>query len=212
MANKIGDDTTPINDVNEDVVIDDNDDADALKEKLIQVSEQNKQLFSRAKKAEGFELKEGKWVKPKVEKPTEPKVDAGNPNEPSKPNELDYGQLALLRTEGIKGSGELALFKEIMAETGKGVLDVMDSNYFKSRLTDFREAQASTDAIPKGKNRSGQTGITDTDLAVAKFKESGTLPEDFKTRSAVVKQIAAAEQMEGVFSGPSVIGPQVQQF
>ena len=92
-----------------------------------------------------------------------------------------------------------------MAETGKGVLDVMDSNYFKSRLTDFRETQASIDAIPKGKNRSGQTGITDTDLAVAKYKESGTLPDDFKTRSAVIKQIAAAEQMEGVFSGPSVI-------
>lgn len=127
-----------------------------------------------------------------------------------KPNELDYGQLALLRTEGIKGSGELALFREIMAETGKGVLDVMDSNYFKSRLTDFREAQASADAIPKGKNRSGQTGITDTDLSVAKYKESGNLPEDFKSRLAVVKQIAEAEKMEGVFSGPSVIGPTMQ--
>lgn len=129
-----------------------------------------------------------------------------------KPNELDYGQLALLRTEGIKGSAENALFKEVMAETGKGVLDVLDSNYFKSRLSDLREAQASSDAIPKGKNRSGQTGITDTDLAVAKFKESGNLPDDFKTRSAVVKQIAAAEQMEGVFSGPSVIGSQGQTF
>lgn len=139
-------------------------------------------------------------------------VDTEKKAPTDKPNELDYGQLALLRTEGIKGSGEIALFKEIMAETGKGLLDVVDSNYWKSRLTDFREAQASTDAIPKGKNRSGQTGVTDTDLAVAKYKESGTLPNDFKTRSAVVKQIAAAEQMEGVFSGPSVIGPQVQQF
>lgn len=99
-----------------------------------------------------------------------------------------------------------------MAETGKGLLDVMDSNYFKSRLADFREAQASSDAIPKGKNRSGQTGVTDTDLAVAKYKESGNLPDDFKTRSAVIKQIAAAEQMEGVFSGPSVIGPQGTQL
>ena len=140
------------------------------------------------------------------------KPESTRATQTEKPNELDYGQLALLRTEGIKGSGELALFKEIMAETGKGVLDVMDSNYFKSRLTDFREAQASSDAIPKGKNRSGQTGVTDTDLAVAKYKESGNLPDDFKTRSAVIKQIAAAEQMEGVFSGPSVIGPQGTQL
>ena len=135
-----------------------------------------------------------------------------NPSPTEKPNELDYGQLALLRTEGIKGSAENALFKEVMAETGKGVLEVLDSNYFKSRLADLREAQSSADAIPKGKNRSGQTGITDTDLAVAKYKESGTLPDDFKTRSAVIKKIAEAEQMEGVFTGPSVIGPQGQTF
>ena len=57
METKIGDDTTPINDVNEGVVIDDNDDADALKEKLIQVSEQNKQLFSRAKKLKDSSLR-----------------------------------------------------------------------------------------------------------------------------------------------------------
>ena len=123
-----------------------------------------------------------------------------------KPNELDYGQMALLRTEGIKGSEELALFREVMGETGKGVLDVMDSNYFKSRLADLRESRASTDAIPRGKNRSGQTGVTNIDLAIAQYKESGKLPDDFKTRSTVIKQIAEAEKMEGVFSGPSVIG------
>jgi hypothetical protein len=142
----------------------------------------------------------------------ESKGDTAKEAQSDKPNELDYGQLALLRTEGIKGSAENALFKEVMTETGKGVLEVLDSNYFKSRLADLREAQASSDAIPKGKNRSGQTGITDTDLAVAKYKESGNLPDDFKTRSAVIKQIAAAEQMEGVFTGPSVIGPQGQTF
>ena len=134
------------------------------------------------------------------------KLGLETPNTTAKPNELDYGQLALLRTEGIKGSGELALFKEVMAETGKGVLDVMDSNYFKSRLADLRESQASTDAIPKGKNRSGQTSTTNIDFAIAKYKDTGVLPDDFKTRSAVVKQIAEAEKMEGVFSGPAVIG------
>src|SRR3990167_11467282 len=101
-----------------------------------EVADKNKQLFERTKKAEGFELKEGKWVKLKVEKPKETKVDSDPPKEPSKPSDLDYGQMALLRQEGIKGAGETALFKEIMAETGKGVLDVLDSNYFKSRLTE----------------------------------------------------------------------------
>src|SRR3990167_4352029 len=88
-----------------------------------EVADKNKHLFERTKKAEGFELKECKWVKPPKETPEgKPKVDADPPKEPSKPSELDYGQMALLRQEGIKGAGETALFKEIMAETGKGVL------------------------------------------------------------------------------------------
>jgi hypothetical protein len=139
-------------------------------------------------------------------------TDTTKATQTDKPNDLDYGQLALLRTEGIKGSGELALFKEIMAETGKGVLDVMDSGYFKSRLAEFRESQESAAAVPKGKGRSGQTGVTDVDMAVAKYKESGTLPDDFRTRSAVVKHIAKEEHDNGVFSGPSVIGPVGQTF
>ena len=155
---------------------------------------------------EELEYFEGRASRLRKKLGVDSKIDTSKATQTEKPNDLDYGQLALLRTEGIKGSGELALFKEVMSETGKGVLDVLDSNYFKSRLTDFREAQASADAIPKGKNRSGQTGVTDIDLAVAKYKESGTLPDDFKTRSAVIKKIAEVEQMEGAFTGPSVIG------
>ena len=197
------------NDVQEDLIIEDGDDVDALREKLSTVSEQNKQLFVRAKKAEGFELKDGKWVKPERSKETtkETKVDTKPPKDSSQSSELDYGQLALLRTEGIKGSEEVALFKEIMSETGKGVLDVLDSNYFKSRLTDLRETKESMGAIPKGRNRSGQTGVTDTDVAVAKYKEDGTLPSDFKTRSAVVKALEAEETIGGMFDGPAVMGP-----
>ena len=188
------------------------DDVNVLKEKLQKVNEANKQLFMRAKKAEGFELKEGKWVKPKAE----PKVDKEPFKESQQPKErtgvdLDYGQLALLRTEGIKGPGEVALFKEIMSETGKGVLDVIDSNYFKSRLTDFREAQAHAQAIPRGKRQSQGT-VSDIDIALAKFHESGKLPEDFKARSEVVKKLVEQKKSENMFTGPSVIGPQEQIY
>ena len=50
------------NDTEEDTKSD--DDVATLKE-------QNKKLFARAKKAEGFEFKDGKWVKPVVEKKPE---------------------------------------------------------------------------------------------------------------------------------------------
>jgi len=129
--------------------------------------------------------------------------EAGVKSTSEKPNDLDYGQMALLRQEGIKGAGETALFKEIMSETGKGVLDVLDSNYFKSRLTDFREAQESTNAIPKAKNRSGQTGITDVDIGTANFKDKGILPDDFQTRVKVVNKMIEAERgLTSAFSQP----------
>lgn len=140
-----------------------------------------------------------KRYKTKAEKPPK-EVPPASPVEPKEPKsgELDYGQMALLRQEGIKGPGETALFKEIMSETGKGVLDVLDSSYFKSRLTEFREAEESRGAIPKGKNRSGQTGITDIDVSIARFRETGQLPDDFKTRTEVVNKMIEAER------GPTV--------
>lgn len=204
-----------LNDENSEVfTFDDNDDVEVMREKFnqlsekqTQISEANKKLYARAKKAEGFELKEGKWTKAEKQEQKSSFED-----KPSKSSELDYGQLALLRTEGIKGSSEIALFKEIMAETGKGVLDVMDSSYFKSRLNDFREAQATKDAIPKGKNRSSQSGVSDDDIAFAKFKESGQMPEDFKTRVAIKNRLVESEKSKNMFSGPSVIGPRLEQY
>lgn len=130
----------------------------------------------------------------------------------SKPNELTDGQIAILRTEGIKTKAEIALFNEIMSETGKGVLDLLDSSYFKSRLTEFRSNQETQNAIPKGKNRSGQTGVTDEDIAYAKFQETGELPSDFKTRTSIVNKMVEAEKSKNMFSGSSVIGPQGQSF
>lgn len=121
-------------------------------------------------------------------------------------NELTDGQIAILRTEGIKSKAELALFKEVMSETGKGVLDLLDSSYFNSRLTEFRTAQETANAIPKGKNRSGQQGVTDDDVAYAKFNETGEMPKDLKSRIAIKNKLIANESTS-MFDGPSVIGP-----
>ncbi len=191
----------------DEVIIDDTSDIETLRAELDKTKETNKKLFVRAKKAEGFDFQDGKWTKAeKAEsKPT-------NESKSQKSNDLDYGQLALLRTEGIKGAGEVALVREIMAETGKGVLDVIDSNYFKSRIADFRDVQATKDAIPKGKNRSGQQGASDVDVAYAKFQETGELPSDLTTRIAIKNKLVAAEKDKNLFQGPSVIGPKLQSY
>ena len=41
----------------------DSPDVDALKEQNAQLVEKNRKLFARAKKAEGFSLKDGEWTK-----------------------------------------------------------------------------------------------------------------------------------------------------
>ncbi len=217
MANENNENLDSLNEDNLDIDIENLDEA-AAKEKLSELlpkyketSENNKQLFARAKKAEGFELKDGKWVKSEKEgtpqeKPQ--KVENESPKEPSQSNELTDGQIAILRTEGIKTKDEIALVQEIMSETGKkNVLDVLDSGYFQSRLGEFRETKESANAVPKGKGRSGQTGSTDVDLAIAKYKEDGSLPSDFATRSKVIQALEKEEESSGMFDGPSVVGP-----
>ena len=121
----------------------------------------------------------------------------------SKPNELDLGAIAYLNSMiGLKGKDEIALAREYIA-SGKQVLDLADNKFFNQDLHALREARETANAIPKGKNRSSQAGVTDVDFAVAKYKESGELPTDFATRVKVIDAITAAE-VTPLFSGPSV--------
>lgn len=132
----------------------------------------------------------------------------------SKPSEdLDYGEKAYLRSAmNLKGSDELQLAKEWKKKYGSTVEEMETDEVFISRLNNLRESRETMNAIPKGKNRSGQTGITDTDIAYAKFQETGELPQDFKTRVAVKNRALEAEASNNMFSGPSVIGPSGTSF
>lgn len=205
MANQIGDGVAPETNVN-DVEGEGTQDVNALEGKVEELTEANKQLFARAKKAEGFELKDGDWVKSEEKAPKkEPKVEDKPSKEPSQADTL--GRLALLRTEGVKTDKEIALFDEVMAETGKDEVGTLSSNYFQHRLSELREAEATADALPKGKQRPSGTGTTDIDIAVAKFRETGELPQDLKTRIAVKNKVVEQKKNEGMFEGPAVIGP-----
>ena len=139
-----------------------------------------------------------------TEKPTEiesKKSPNGKPNESA---DLNYGEKAFLKTYGIQGSDELALVKSFTARTGDDLDTLVSDEIFLGKLNSLRQARESANAIPKSKNRSGQTGITDVDLAVAKYKETGELPTDFATRNKVVDAITKEESGD-IFSGPSVI-------
>lgn len=117
-------------------------------------------------------------------------------SENSKPNEFTDGQLAILRADGFRKKGEIAIAQEYV-NTGKSLLDVLENKHFLNDIADFRASQESADAIPKGKGRPGQTGTTDIDLAVAKFKETGVLPDDFETRVKVKNVLVEADKGVG---------------
>lgn len=137
----------------------------------------------------------------KEESTTDTKV-----SDSSKPSDLDYGEKAYLRSAiDLKGADELQLAKEFKTKYGMSVEEMESDSLFMSKLSNLRETRESQAAIPKGTKRSGQSGVTDVDIAVAKYKETGELPSDYDTRLKVINQISDSQKSSGMFSGPSVI-------
>lgn len=118
-----------------------------------------------------------------------------NSSEPSE-LELDYGKKAYLKSYGIQGSDELELVKTEIKRSGMELDELVSNEYFIGKLNNLRAVRESSNAIPKSKNRSGQTGVTDLDLAVAKFNETGELPTDFKLKNQVIDAITKKEKGE----------------
>jgi len=70
-----------------------------------------------------------------------------------KPNELDYGQKAFLKTYGIAGADELALVKNWVERTGDQIDTLVEDEIFTARLQGLRAAKAAKDALPTNPRR-----------------------------------------------------------
>jgi len=192
MENENGN-ADPSNDDNDiNLELDENNkDVIALKEQVTKLAEQNKQLFARAKKAEGFILgDDGKWVKKTpenepapVESPKKPEAQQANLDE----TQLDYFDL-----KGYSDSDEVEVFHKIMLKTGMSPREVLKDEYALAKVRAIRDEKAVKDATPSSTKRGGsQTG--DLAQALAKFEQTGELPDDFALRSAVVNAKADKE-------------------
>lgn len=120
-----------------------------------------------------------------------------------KPSDLDYGQKAFLKTYGIAGSDELALVKAFQSRTGDDLDTIVSDDIFLGKLNALRSARETAQAIPKGKGRSAQTAVTNIDIAVAKFKETGELPADFEARRQVIDKavVEPSKSNNALFAG-----------
>jgi len=134
------------------------------------LNENNRQLYQRAKKAEGFEFnRETKeWIK-KESKPDEnKKPDSNKTNK----GELDYGQKAFLAANGVKGADELTLVKDFMENTGKSLEEILENKHFLNEVKEIRDTKAVNDAVPGASKRGGGAARDSVEYWIAK----GELP------------------------------------
>ena len=162
-------------------------DADALQEKNKELAQANRQLFERAKKAEGFVKLDGKWVKAeKAEPKPEEKVVPQ-----SKTGELDDNALDYLDLKGVTESEDIKIIEDIVKKTGMTVRQVLKDDYVVARLETNKKAREVTNATPSTTKRGGGGSTQDVDSAITKFELTGELPADYALRSAIVNKIEA---------------------
>jgi len=134
---------------------------ETLKSEAIAQNKENSQLYSRAKRAEGFEQDKEtkKWIKKEIK----PKIE---PNPEAKPTtgELDYAQKTFISNVlGVKinDTEQISLVKEYLAN-GKNLDDLIDNKHFKNDLKDIQDNQAAKDAIPIGARGAGGSSAKDS--------------------------------------------------
>lgn len=156
-------------------------DAVALKAKLEETAQANRQLFERAKKAEGFVKVDGKWVKAEKPAPPETKVDPKAPT-----GELDETQLDYLDLKGISETEDIDVIQTVMKRTGQTVRQALKDDYVQAKLKANQEKRSVENAMPSGTKRGGAAAGFGLEAAIAKFEQTGEYPQDFDLRTQVV--------------------------
>jgi hypothetical protein len=78
-------------------------------------------------------------------------------SQPSESDGLDYGKKAFLNSNGIKGAKEFDFVENELAKSGEELEDLLENDYFKSKLEKFRAINRTSEAIPKSSNGGGTT-------------------------------------------------------
>ena len=177
--------------------------ASDVKEQLLTeanaLNENNRKLYQRAKKAEGFEYDKNakEWTKKEVKPTKTPEL-----NKTKQADEFDYGQKAYLVANGIKGKEEQAFTKAFMEESGKDLDNAIESQYFQTKLKAMREKQAVKDATPSNSKRSSSSGKDSVNYWIDRKEQAPTL----EMRQKVVNARIARESNANTDSGPQVVG------
>lgn len=156
-------------------------DVDTLKRERDELAQTNRQLFERAKKAEGFVKVDGKWVKaPKAEEAVRAQEELQ-----AKTGELDEMQLDYLELKGITEEDDIAVIQKVMKRTGETLRQTLKDEYVQTKLKANQEKRSVQNAMPSNTKRGNSSG-GGLDAALAKYEATGELPNDFELRSQVI--------------------------
>lgn len=148
-------------------------DAAELQAKLAETEQKNKQLFERAKKAEGFVLKEGKWVK--AEKPASKPEGEVAPN--AKTGELDETQLDYLDLKGITESEDIDYIEKVIKREGITLRQALKDEMVIEKLAAHKQKRVAQEGIPSSTKRGGSSATDNVDYWFQKYEQTGSLPE-----------------------------------
>lgn len=153
------------------------DESEKSNEDIEKLKEINKQLYARAKKAEGFEFKDGKWVKPEIkkEKPIEKSVK--EPEMSTK--DLFYLVKNNVHEDDIDEVLEYAKFKKI------SVSEALSSPVIKNTLETKSEQRRVAEATHTGTSTRGTAKISDE--TIIEKANKGELPESESDMIRLVK-------------------------
>jgi len=197
-------DDTPIqDDVATDAPADDDTpDTAALQDKVMELEGSNRQLFERAKKAEGFTKgTDGEWTKREAPKP---KAKPGPKPKTEVSGELDYGQKAYLKGEGIE-SNEFEFVQDQLQESGMSLDGLLSNNYFKSELENRRNEATTANAIPSGTRGAKEAAATEVAHWISKGELPENTPENRQLRQDIVNERTKIEVDRSKFAQQGII-------
>lgn len=168
----------------EDLVIEDGDDAETIKAKTTEwkakMEDRNKQLFARAKKAEGFEEdSDGKWIKKQAETKKKPDADETSKDNLSSMDVMALMQNNVTHTDDIEEVVEYAKLKKM------SIKDALNAGIVKKILADNAEARKIADGTHTGAS-TRTTGKVSDDVLLSNAKK-GQMPENEEDLARLVK-------------------------
>lgn len=178
-----------------------NENASEVKEQLTKeataLRDNNRQLYTRAKKAEGFEYnKESKeWTK--KEKPEEkPELKKSKEDKPDLAQEaLKYAQKTFLEGRGYKNVDDQKLIFDECERLKMTPEAVIDMAHMKSNLKDSKDQREAESAAPDSKGRGSGKTQDKPDYWIAK----GKMPKDQKLAEKVVNAKIKSDDSNKMF-------------